>query len=156
MKKISKKNYVVLVILLLVTVVLTISLADIYKRKDRFVSAFYEYANKINSSEFDEYINENSDLIIYISDKYDLSKENFETKFKNKLDELNLKNNLVFIDKSSINEKFLNNFEKNYNLKIDIKKTPIVIVIIDKKVVKSLYITPNSNANTIIEYEAFQ
>ena len=93
MRKIPQKNYYILIILLFVTIILTLSLSSIYKKKDSFVSSFYEYANKINSFDFDEYIIENSDLIIYISDKYSLSNESFETKFANKLDKLNLKSN---------------------------------------------------------------
>ena len=156
MKKIPQKNYFILIILLLVTIIITLSLASVYKNKDKFVSNFYEYANKIDSSEFNEYVTENSDLIIYISDKYDLSKESFENKFKNKLDELNLKDKLVFIEKSSIDTKILNNIQEKYKLKIDIKKLPIIIVLIDRKVVKSVYIKTESNAETVIEYGAFE
>ena len=156
MKKIPQKNYFVLIGLVLVTIILTLSFANIYKNKDKLVSNFYEYANKIDSSEFNEYIVENSDLIIYISDKYDLSKESYETKFKNKLNELNLKNKLVFIDKRAVDKEFSDSIKKNYNLKIDINKLPIIIVVVDKKIVKSIYVESDTNVYTVIEYEVFE
>ena len=156
MKKIPQKNYYILVVLVLVTIILTLSLASIYREKDKLVSNFYTYANKINNSDFDEYIIENSDLIIYISDKYDLSNESFEASFIKKIDELNLKSKLVFIDKSGIDKKFLNKIQKNYKIKININNIPIIIVVVDRKVVKSVYVTPNSNVDTIIEYEVFE
>ena len=156
MRKIPQKNYFILIGLVLATIIITLSLASLYKSKDKIVSNFYKYANKINSSEFSEYIVENSDLIIYISDKYDLSNEAFETGFKNKLDKLNLKSKLVFIDKSDIDNKFLDSLEKNYDIKIDKERLPIIIVIVDKKEIKSIYVTPETDVDTIIEYGVFE
>ena len=45
---------------------------------------------------------ENADVIIYISDKYDLTHESFEKKLQKKIDNLNIKENLIFLDKLDI------------------------------------------------------
>lgn len=156
MKEIPKKNYLFLVVLLLVTTLLTLTLSNIYINKDKLVSDFYENSNKIKPDDFDQYIFEYSDFIIYISDKYDLSHETFEKKFENKINDLNLKNNLVFIDKSDIDKEFLEKLKNEYGINIDLEKTPVIIVIIDKKAVKSAIVTQESNVDTIIEYEAFE
>ena len=52
------------------------------------MSNFYEYSNKIKPQEFDEYMTENSDFMIYISDKYDLTYEEFENNFKDKIEKI--------------------------------------------------------------------
>lgn len=156
MKEIPKKNYCLLVVLLAVTVVLTLSLSSIYLNKEKLVSNFYEYSNKITVEEFDEYMVENSDTIIYISDKYDLTLGDFEKKLQNKLDEKNLKQNFVFLDKKDINDKFLNKLKNTYKINIDLEKTPIIIVVVDKRVIKNVTVTSSSDVNTLIDYEVFE
>ena len=156
MKEIPKKNYCLLVVLLAVTVVLTLSLSSIYLNKEKLVSNFYEYSNKITVEEFDEYMIENSDTIIYISDKYDLTLGDFEKKLQNKLDEKNLKQNFVFLDKKDINDKFLNKLKNTYKINIDLEKTPIIIVVVDKRVIKNVKVTSSSDVNTLIDYEVFE
>jgi len=156
MKEIPKKNYYILVVLLAVTASLTLWLSNIYINKEKLTSDFYQYSNKITPDEFDEYIIENSEAIIYISDKFDLTKGNFEKKLKNKIEELNLKQNLIYINKGDIDKKFLNKLKKDYEINIDMKKMPIIIVIIDGKVVNNLSVNANSNVDTLIRYEVFQ
>lgn len=156
MNKKLKRNYIILIILLAVTVFLTFFFANIYKSKDNLVSGFYEYSNKITIEEFDEYMTENTDAIIYISDKYDLTYETFEENFKEKINELNLKNKIVFVDKNEINDKFISNLKINYGISIDLSKTPLVIVIVDKNVLQCVYIDNYSNVDDFIDYEAFK
>lgn len=156
MRQIPKKNYYILVVLLVVTILLTLSLSYVYRNKEKLVSNFYEYSNKIKPQEFDEYMIENSDFIIYISDKYDLTYEEFENKFKEKLEKLNLKSNLIYIDKNDINKEFLNKLKKEYNINIEIKDTPIVIVVVDNKVIKNVSVDIDSDVDTLIEYEVFE
>lgn len=156
MKKIPQKNYYILAVLIILTILLTLSLANVYVNKDKYVSNFYKYSNKITCEEFDEYVSENFDLIIYISDKYDLSYELFEKKFKDKLNDLNLKNKLVYIDKSELNKKFLKKLKNEYGINININKLPIIVVIVDSKVIKNVVVSPNSDVDTIIKYEVFE
>lgn len=156
MNEIPKKNYYILLGLILGTIFLTLSLSYIYINKDKTISNFYMYSNKITSEEFDEYIIENPNLIVYISDKYNLSYEDFEKKFEKKINELNLKDNLVYIDKSSLSKKFLSDLEKKYNLNINRKKLPIIIVISDKRIIKTIFVEPTSDVETIIDYEVFE
>lgn len=156
MRKIPSKNYIILVVLLVVTVFLTLLLANIYTSKNKLTSSFYEYSNKISIDEFEQYLVENPDAIVYISDKYDLTHETFEEKFKEKIDNLNLKKNLVFINKEEIDRDFIKKLNNNYKINIDINTTPIILVTVDKKIVKSIYVDKNSNVDTFIDYEIFE
>ena len=156
MKKILPKNYIILVVLLVVTVFLTLFLSSIYTSKNKLVSSFYEYANEITPTDIEGYIIENPDAIIYISDKYDLTHETFETKFQKKIESLNLKEKLVYIDKEEITDEFLNKINNNYGLNVEIDNTPIIIVVVDKTVIKSIYVENYLNVETIIDYEVFE
>lgn len=156
MRKIPNKNYIILIVLLAVTVFVTLLLSNIYISKNKLTSSFYEYSNKIAVDDFEQYTIENPDAIIYISDKYDLTYETFEEKLKKKVDNLNLKDKLVFIDKNEINAKFINNLKKNYKINIDIQKTPIILVMTDKNIIKSIYVDKFSNVETFIDYSIFE
>ena len=156
MREIPKKNYYILIILLVVTALLTLLFSNSYLNKEKLVSNFYEYSNKITPKEFDEFMTENSNVIIYISDKYDLTNGNFESKLEKKLDDLNLKHNFVFIDKNEINKKFIKKIKKTYGVNINIDNTPIVLVMVDEQIVKNILITSDSDVDTIIDYEVFE
>ncbi len=156
MKKIPKKNYIILAVLISVTVLLTLTLSNIYLSKEKLVSNFYNDINEIKPNDFDEYYLEHTDLIIYISDKYDLSNETFEKKFEKKLENLNLKNIVVFMDKNEIDKKFLNKLKDEYNINIDINNTPLIVVVVDKEFVKGVSVSNLTDVDTIINYEAFE
>lgn len=156
MREIPKKNYIILFFIVIATICLTLVVADIYNSKDQKVSKFYENSNKISIKDFSEYIIENPNSIIYISDKYDLKNKSFEKKLEKKLENLNLKENFAFIEKNEINSEFIKFLNDNYNLTIDIDKTPILIVIIDNKIVNNMVITGDMDVNTLIDYEVFE
>lgn len=156
MRQIDKKNYVILVGLLVGTVFLTLFIADVYKTKNKHVSEFYKYSNKINSKEFEVYNIENSDFIIYISDKYDLEHESFEIKLKQKIEQMGLKDKLIFIDKKELNKDFINLLKNNYGISIESPKIPMVIVIVDNALVNSAYVDDYLNIDTFIDYEVFE
>ena len=156
MKEIDKKNYAVLFILLVVTVILTLSLASIYKNREKLTSEFYNYSNAITAKEFDEYALESPDLIIYLADKYDRSFNKFESDFQAKLEDMNLKNKLVYIDKANITKDLLKEFKNDYQINIYKKNLPIIIIMVDKKVIKTININSNSNVDSIIDFKVFE
>ena len=60
------------------------------------------------------------------------------------------------MDKNDINKEFLNKIKKEYNINIEIKDKPIVIVVIDNKVIKKVSVDIDSNVDALIEYEVFE
>ena len=69
--------------------------------------------------------------------------------------ELNLKNNLIYIDKSELNKEFLNKLNTKYNINIDKSKLPMLIFMLDRQIVKIIYIEPNFNID-IIDFGVFE
>lgn len=156
MKQIKAKNYIKLIILIICTIILTFVLANIYNIQTKKVSSFFEYANKITPSEFDQYFLESSDTIIYLSDKYNLNYSKFEENFERKINDFNLKDNLVYIDKKDINKKFISKLKKQYNISIDLNKLPAILIATDNKIDSLIYINENTNAENFIDYEALK
>ena len=151
-----KKNYIYLLVLLVVTVGLTFLLSSIYNKEVNSVSYSYEKLNKITSAEFEEYMMENTETIVYMSDKNDLSNNKFEKKFIKKLENLNLLENTIYIEKDEINNKFKELLKTNYDYKLEEKKLPTIIVIDSGEIVQNIVIDKNSNVETIIDYGVFE
>ncbi len=149
------KNYILLAVLLVVTVFLTFFLSSLYKSRNNVVSDFYEYCNKINSNEFDEFIIENPDSIIYIGDKNDLDFKEQESALKDEIEKKGLKNKIVYLEKSTLSKKFLSSLKSKYGKSINKKKTPVLLVVVDKKINKVVYLKDNLELNEFISEEVF-
>jgi hypothetical protein len=151
-----KKNYIYLAVLLVVTVGLTFLLSLIYNKEVNSVSYSYEKLNKITSDEFEEYMMENTEMIVYISNKSDSNNNRFEKKFIKKLENLNLLENTIYIEKTEINNEFKKLLKNNYDYKLDEKKLPVIIVIDNGEVVQSVVVDKNSNVDLIVDYGVFE
>lgn len=154
--KTPKKNYIILIVLVVSTVFVTLFISDVYLQKSKKESICYQYLNRIMLTELDEYIIENPNSIIYISDKYDLSNEHFEKEFKDNIEQLNLKNNVVFIDKSDLTSSVRKELKNKYNVDIPDVNNSIVLMFIDSKVTNIVIVDDNTNAYDFIDYGAFE
>lgn len=146
MKNIPVKNYFVLLIMLFGVVVVTFAGKNYYNNNLKKVSDLYKYANHINRDELKEYLGESSSLIIYIADKYDLNNEDAENLLKDKIVELNLYNNFIYVDSRVFNDKFLDYFNNTYHTNLNMDNLP-TIIIYDDGVVENIYY--NLNIETI-------
>lgn len=151
-----KKNYIYLLILLVATVVVTLLLSNLYKKEVNGISYSYNKLNKIIATEFEEYIIEHPDTIIYIADKTNLDNNKFEKKFVNKLEKLGLIENAIYIEKEEINSDLEKKLKKDYSYKYSEEKLPVIIVINDGKLIQTSVVDKSSIADTIIDYGVFE
>ena len=151
-----KKNYISLFMLILVTIIITLSLSVLYKQKFSITTYSFDKLNKITSQEFNEYIIENPNTILYIGDKTNDKTNKIEKKFVTKLESLNLLENTIYIEKEEITPGLEKILKEKYKYTYDEEKLPFVLVIIDGKVIQSEEIRKNSNIDTFINYEVFK
>lgn len=151
-----KKNYIYLLILLLATALITLLLAGIYKKEVIHNCYAYENMNKIIPDEFEVYMQENPDTIIYIGNKNNLENNKFEKKLVEKLENLNILENIIYIEKEEIDVSLKNILKENYNFNYNENKIPVLIVIIDNKIIQTSIVDENSIVDTIINYEVFE
>lgn len=151
-----KRNYIYLLILLIGTVGLTFLLSFLYKNEDAKLSYSYEKLNRITSDEFEGYMLEQSDVIIYISDKTNLNYNKFEKKLIKRFEKLNLIKNVIYIDKTDMDESLQKKLSENYSYKYNEEKLPVILVINDGVFVESAEVSENSAVETIINYEVFK
>lgn len=152
MRKVPQKNYFIVILIIIFTILLTLFAVQIYNNSSKEESEFYKYSNKISGAEFNEYASERTDLIVYIADKYDLSNIIFEKQLLKKIDEFNLKDKLIYIDKRELVDDFLS----TYGVTVNKNDLPIIIVMIDGQIIKFAKVNNYTDANTIIEYGVFE
>ena len=151
-----KKNYIYLILLMVITVGVTFLLAAIYNKEVVHNCYAYDNMNKITSDEFETYMLENPEAIIYIGDKSNLYNNKFERNFVKKLEDLNMIENIIYIEKEDINTSLKDTLKQKYNFIYKEERVPVIIVIIDGKIVQTSIVDENSIVDTIINYEVFE
>lgn len=144
MKKIPVKNYFILLIIVILVAILTIILTNIYNNQLRKTSIMYNYLSEIKKNDIDTYLTEKPNIILYISDKYDITNNKIEEKLQNEIIKYNAKDYIVFLNINTKNIKFIDKLNKKYNGKIE-KKLPVLVVIEDSQIQKTYYELENIN-----------
>ena len=152
---IPRQNYVILTILVLLVVGLTFVFCNWYKvsqnlnKEDSIMSQFLV---SVNEKEFENYIMENNNIIIYLASSKDETINNFEKEFKELIIEHDLQNQMIYIDLDNINKEFIDLLKKSYfeeNLKnIDLGIFSNVLIMESGKINAVLY---NKLENPTIE-----
>ena len=135
MREVPKKNYLITLLIFVAIVILTITLSNIYKNQIRKTSIMYNYLSEIKNKDLSTYLLEKPNIIIYISDKYDISKEKLEEKLKRDMINYNISDYFVFLNIDQNNLEFIDQLNKKYTGNID-KKIPTFIVFEEGKIKK--------------------
>lgn len=120
-KNIPFKNYIVLSIILLLTIIVVIYFYMWYgefkmnKMNDPIMD---EYLTVINYNELENYLIENNNVIIYASSLNDEKTRKFEKKLKTVINDYSFNNDILYLDLTEIkkDEKLYNAFKEDYNL----------------------------------------
>lgn len=136
-KEIPLKNYILLSIVLILTIVVVIYFflwKNTYEKSKLQTPILDDYLLVINYNELNNYLVENKDAIIYISK---LNNENirlFENKFKNIINKNNLNNKILYLDLTE--ELKETNIVKKINKKYgkEMTEVPTIVIIKDGKI----------------------
>lgn len=138
MRKVPLKNYIIMSIILIAIVITTIFLANIYNNRFTKTSIMYNYLSEIKKKDIDTYLLEKPNIILYVSDKYDISNEKIEEKIKNNIIRYNAKEYFVYLDLNDNNKDFIDTLNKKYNGHIN-KQIPLIIIIEEGKIINTYY-----------------
>lgn len=154
---IPKKNYIIVILLFTFTVAVTLIFSSIYtNKKEESVSNFYESTKKINYQDVENYLLDNPESIIYITDKNNKKYTKVEKKLESRLEKLKLKDSFVIIEYTEL-ENGLNKYLKDkYNTTIEYNNSPIMIIINNDMIEANITITDNTNVNDILSEEVFE
>lgn len=128
-KDISFKNYFLLAIILIISIVLVIYFYmwyGAYEENKLNTPIMDKYLNVINYNELNDYLVENKDAIIYISVLEDEDIRVFEKQFKNVINYSSLNNVILYLDLTSEfkDTNLFNNIKSKYGL----RNVPCIII----------------------------
>lgn len=127
-KNIPFKNYIILSVVLILSVVGVVYFYmwyDELKTNSINTPIMNNYLSVINYNEIDTYLIENKNVIVYASSLNDENTRKFEKKFKKIIRKYGLKNEILYLDLT--NNKSLNNIIQNFKL----TSMPCIIVFED-------------------------
>lgn len=140
-KEISFKNYIILAVILIFTILLVVYLFNwqsIYQKNKLQEPILDKYLMVINYNELDDYLVENKEAIVYVSVLNDEKIRMFENKFKNLIIKNDLNNKILYLNLTNesveINKKYLSN----------LSGVPTLIIFDEGKVVESYSIKDNN------------
>lgn len=137
-KKIPKKNYIILFIMIIFVIAITfiiVKIGNVYNTQKLKKSYLSNYINKVELKDISNILTEpSSELFVFITKTNDENVYNLEKDIKKVIKKHNLRDNFIYIDYS--NEKDLKKL--NESLKTNIKKIPALIYYRDGKVAESI------------------
>lgn len=143
---IPKRNYIIFLVLVIFTVALTLLFSNWYKnlqelnKKNTIMS---EFLVGVNEEEFENYIVENNNVIIYLASSKDESLNNFESELKKLIIEYGLETQMIFLDLENIKEEFLIELKNEYfidNIKnINVGNYTNIMIMENGKITSVLY-----------------
>lgn len=141
MRKIPKKNYIIFLLMIVAVVVIVFYLCNAYnfRMNYKYVSPMNSFITEIKVDDIENYIVENSLVVIYVSNKKDDTLKEREEKFKKLLTKYNIHQYFVYLDMSLDTELISKTFEDKYKNKLDYDRLPILFVMIDGKIVDVYY-----------------
>lgn len=157
-KKIPLKNYIILAVTLIITVILVIYFylwQKAYEESKTNTIIMDEYIQKINYNELNNYLIENKSTVIYSSVVGSQKTSNFEKKFIKVIQNKSLKNSILYLDltevvkNKTIKKELLEKYpELNNNI-----KDPLIIIFNNDKVIRIYNIKDNNyNIDSLIEF----
>lgn len=153
-KEIPLKNYILLSIVLILTIVVVIYFflwKNTYEKSKLQTPILDDYLLVINYNELNNYLVENKDAIIYVSKLNDESIRLFENRFKNIINKNNLNNKILYLDLTE--ELKENNIVKEINKKYgkEMTEVPTIVIIKDGKISSSYNIKENKYNIKLLE-----
>ena len=129
-KDIPKKNYFILGIILIISCILVYYINawySLYQYEKRGNSPITTYMEIINYNEVENYIEENSDAIIYISKSNNLKIRKFEEDNEKLFKKLELNYNILYMDAKDVN--------KDLKIKYNVNEYPTILFFKNKRLV---------------------
>ena len=157
-KKIPLKNYIILAVTLIITIILVIYFylwKKAYEENKKNTIIMDEYIQKINYNELSNYLIENKSTVIYSSVVGSQKTSNFEKKFVKVIQDNSRKNSILYLDltevvkNKSIKKELLEKYpDLNNNI-----KDPLIIIFNNDKVIRIYNIKDNNyNIDSLIEF----
>lgn len=147
-RSIPVKNYILLLFLSVISVLFIFYISSTYKERQKILNSQNTRMNfllQVTEENISNYIEDNHDAIIYVSNASDINLETYEKKLKRIFIAKELEQEIVYLNIENVSGDFYNKFKKEYfeedlinnNYSFDV--FPNVLIISDGKVSNILY-----------------
>ncbi len=144
MKKISTVNYIIAFVITVITFGITYAAAKAYiLYRSHEQENYMNYLSQVMPEEIDNYIIENHDLIIYITNSSTTNIE-LDKQVKKVLVDNNYVKDTIYLDLNSVDEEVINNFSNKYNINLDMIKENTIVIFKSEKKVKTINLNENN------------
>ena len=158
-KNIPLKNYIILAVVLILSIILVIYFCmwyNAYEESKLNTMIMDKYLQVINYNELNNYLVENKDAVIYSSVLEDQKIRHFEKKFKNIIIKNSLNNDILYLDLTEElkDKNITKDIKETYNINNqDIANTPSIMIFKDGKLYSIYNIKDNNyNINNLVDY----
>jgi len=149
LRKIPVKNYIILIIILLITFGIIMYLCNWYKVYDEYkrqTPVIRGTLSELTSlEELEHYIMENQTTVVYMCTSSDNDCRMFEKDFKKLIEKDNLQDSIVYLNLSNIDKnEFIDKFNLRYQYKVElIDNYPALVIFEDSKIINLIQGTKN-------------
>ena len=153
MRKIPLKNYFILLLVIIVSMIALLYLINFYKVKKEYddnSKMVMSFLKEIHIDDFENYIIENPEVVIYIG--YSNNNKMIETELKKYIIEKDYTQDIVYINSKDNNKKVLKVLQKYLNNDLNMTKIPNILLIKNGKINNTYYIDENSDIAQITEF----
>lgn len=146
-KEIPYKNYIILILVFLMTILVTFYVRDWYNTTKVYYaqnSVMTKVVKEIKSEEISNYILENQRFILYVSSGQNSQIKDFEDEFKNLIQNLDISDDVLYMNLDGVNtgsfyDLLKNNYSSNAKLKNQIVSSDSILYLFtDGKIVNVL------------------
>ena len=124
-KEIPYKNYIILILVFLATIVAVFYVRDWYNTTKAYYaqnSVMTKVVREIKSEEISNYILENQRFILYVSSGQNSQIKDFEDEFKNLIQNLDINDDVLYMNLDGVNmESFYDLLKNNYSSSAKLK-----------------------------------
>lgn len=117
MKKIPLSNYIKALSLILFTIILIILMVNYYNSKKEYEDSMnitMSFLKTVDSSNIEEYLIENHDVIMYISNSEAANLKEYEETLKKLIIKKELEKNIIYFDTKDLSDEYMKEFLQNY------------------------------------------
>ncbi len=145
-KNIPVKNYVVVLVIAIITIAVTFLLMNKYNKEREYNEATNDnlkILSEIKENEIENYLMENHNVIIYMSSSNNINIEKFEKDFNKYIIKHNLTKDIIYLNMVNVSDSFydkfyLNYFKENSHINVDLKKEPNLFIFENGEIVDYL------------------
>ena len=156
LKKIPRKNYIVVAVIFTFTIALAFTLYVLYNNGNKEMNdipVMRGVISELNEKSIDDYFLENSDFFIYVGVANDDNSRKVEENLESVLKKRNILDKTIYLNITSITDKnkFYTAFNDKYSNGVKLQSYPAFIIISNKKILD--IVQSSNNKITIFDIE---